>query len=275
MRIQFRRRTSLLVIAAVVVLAIVVVAVAAGGGDNVKKAQACVGKADVGITADSLVANPDGSKDKCVKVVGKVFRAEKDGNTSALQVWTKPESSEGNVIIGYKDGPELKDGDFVEAEGLSTGEFKGENAFGAKLKVPTLVAGSIKKVERGAAVAPAKKTLAVNQTQDKGGFTATVEKVEFGDNETRVYVKVKNATAAKYNFYGFNAKMVQAGTQVKVKSVYDADKSTEIPSDVLPNTEEDGILLFEKANPDQPVTIILEAVNTTDYAAQTYEFTAQ
>ncbi len=51
----------------------------------------------------------------------------------------------------------------------------------------------------------------MSKTQTQHGLSITIEKVEFADAETRVFVSVRNASSHNASFYDFNAKAVQHG----------------------------------------------------------------
>lgn len=260
-------KSSALLIGLLVVTLISVFAVSSVTSISYTDATKCASKS--GFTTNAFLEKPQ--KGSCVRVAGKVFRTESADGKTVWQVFTDPENSQGNVIVVIQGSSTIKNDDYVEATGVVKGEFEGENAFGATLKLPVILAGKAQKVDRSTALGDSKTVAQIDQTQDQQGVQITLEKVEYTDTETRAYVKIKNSSNQKINFYSFNAKFVQNGSQVKEKPVYD-DKESAIPSDIVANTEESGIVYFEVAKSNQAASLTLEAVTTSDYSQLLFTF---
>ena len=94
------------------------------------------------------------------------------------------------------------------------------------------------------AAAPTLKEIAVGQTQTQQGYSVTVDKVEFAETETRVYVTVNNGGDDNFHLYSFNAKLIQDNVQYEESPNYDADYP-EIESDLLPGATSTGVIVFE------------------------------
>jgi hypothetical protein len=133
--------------------------------------------------------------------------------------------------------------DIIHVKGVVKDIFEGENAFGAQLTAPAIVAESIEKADYQTAFAPAKETIDLNEEKNQHGYKLEVQKVEIADKETRVYVKVKNETGDKISFYSFNAKLIAGGKQLEEEMNYDANYP-EVQSDILPGVEAEGIIVF-------------------------------
>lgn len=222
------------------------------------------------ITAKMLTENPKAYQNKVVELTGRVFNTDKEGKDIAWQVWTDADKSEGNVILYYPGSSDIGNDDYVKFTGQVGGVFEGENAFGANINAPTIYVKSISKISRDEAVAPAIKTIAPNESQGQEGLTINLDRVEFADNETRVYVTVTNNSSSKASFYTFNAKLIQDTSQIKSKTIF--EDNDEIPSDIPAKTKESGKLYFEKADPSKPLAISFEAYTEANYKQLTYTF---
>jgi hypothetical protein len=250
-------------------LAVLLLAVTAlggcGGGDN----ESAATSADTTTTTTTIpaeaahtnadwatvFADPSAYKDESVELVGRVFSVERDGDVLALQVWMDPKNSEQNTIVGVKDPTLLvAEEDYVRVTGTVEGAYEGENAFGAKLTVPTIKADSVEVVDATAAAAPAYTTYGpVSSTQ--GGIRMVVTKIEAAPDETRVYVRVNNQSDADFSFYSSSAKLVANGRSIK--SSYSGDYE-EPASDVAAHSRTSGIILFEAIPQDASLRLILE-----------------
>ncbi|MDX5476605.1 MAG: DUF4352 domain-containing protein [Bacillaceae bacterium] len=191
-----------------------------------------------------MLSNPKNFKGSYVEYVGKVFTVEKDENGTYLQVWADPEKSDNNTIVAIQDPNfNVTDEDFIIIKGTVRDEFKGENAFGAELILPVIDAESYEVADYITAVSPTLHELAVNQGQDQHGYVVNVEKVEFGQKDTRVYVSIKNESDSTINFWSFDAKLVQGGKQLDVDYAWEANYP-ELQSDIRPGVTSEGILSF-------------------------------
>jgi hypothetical protein len=129
---------------------------------------------------------------------------------------------------------------------------EGENAFGATLETLGVDAESVEVVEDpSAALDPARKTVEVKQTQTDQGFSLTLRRVEFGEETTRAYVKVRNDASAMATLSTYDARIVQGSTQI------DADQSFEYvdlepQTELEPGVESEGVLTFGPADPAAP-----------------------
>lgn len=192
---------------------------------------------------DLLVSNPDSYRGATVEIVGKVFLTpERDGDGVYFQMWADPQNSEWNTVVAYADPSfRLKDGDYARVTGTVKGEFEGENAFGASVTVPAIVADSVSIVDATQAASPAERTLGKATWSEPGVASVTVERVEIASDETRVFLDVKNLGNHTFSLYSFEAKMIVDGTQ------YDSDTNFEYPelsSEVLPGASTSGVMVF-------------------------------
>jgi len=223
---------------------------------------------------DILNGDPEGYKGASVDIVGQVFLPpERDKDGVYFQMYADPKNAEWNTVVGYGDPAfRVKEDDFVRIQGTVAGKLEGENAFGANLTVPVVRADSIKMVDATAAASPAIKTLP-RQRQSQAGITVTVQKVEFAEDETRVFVAVKNGSSAKFSMYESEAKAVQRGRQYE--STYSGDYP-ELSSDLLPGAYTSGVVVFPKIRPNAGLDLHLEGssddYNVGDYGTLTWRF---
>lgn len=224
---------------------------------------------------DILASDPDAHKGANVDFVGRVFSVERDKDGVYLQVWQDPENSENNTIVGYEDsGFRVAEDDYVRVTGTVKGAYKGENAFGAELTVPAIVADTLRVVPATAAAPPALSTYG-KATYTQEGITVTIRKVEFAESETRVFVTVHNASGYNASVYDSSMKAVQRGRQ------YDPTFSTadypEISTDLLAGASTSGVVVFPKMNPNANLKLVVEVnsddTSAGDYGTLTYIFT--
>lgn len=212
----------------------------------------------------SLFTTPEKFKSHCAELIGKVFKVEYTDDGVAVQMWQDFKSCNNNIIVYVLDSDfKVKEDEFLKVTGIVGDVFEGENMMGAKITAPTITAREYSVVDYMEAAMPAKKTLDVNQTQTQYGYSVTVQKVEFADEETRVYVKVDNGGSDKFSLYSFNAKLVQNGKQYDEQSNFEADYP-EIQSDLLVGSSSEGIIAFP-AIKEEGFNLIFEAYSDNFY----------
>ncbi len=207
-----------------------------------------------------LYTNPDKFEGRTVTLSGQVFsEPEYDESGVYFQMFIDVENAEGNTIVAYPDPDfELESDDYVKLTGAVAGTFEGTNAFGGTVTAPQIIATELEKSSYAEVVAPALKTVELDDaTGTQYGYTVSVTKIEFAENETRVYVTVNNNGSDTFSLYSFDAKVIQDGKQYEEESNYDADYP-EVQSDLLPGATTEGIITFP-AMEQKDLQIVLEA----------------
>jgi len=201
-------------------------------------------KINKSLSFDAVNANPDAYKGEVVEWGGMVFSdPERDDSGVYLQMYYG-DSVDKAFVVGYKKPDfQVKSDDFLKVLGVVKGSFEGENAFGAKLKRTLIEAGYIEKSTRSAVASPAEMIAQVNKDNSQNGFTVTLEKVEIASDETRVFVRLKNDSSQKINFYTFDVKLTQGSKQFEHKILL--NNSEDLPSEILPGIEAKGVIVFD------------------------------
>ena len=194
---------------------------------------------------DTMFTSPNDFKGQYVKLTGMIFATpEYDDEGVYVQMFADPENSANNVIVKYANpNIKLNNGDYISIDGCIKGEFKGENAFGGDVLAPKIIADTLNIVSRNDVIAPTLKEISPNLSTDQSGYVVSVDKIEFAEKETRVYITVTNNTQAKFYFYDFNVKIIQDGTQYENEYTYD-ESIQELPSEILPGVSASGEIVF-------------------------------
>ena len=207
---------------------------------------------------DELYTNPDKFKGKYVKISGQVFsEPERDGEDIYFQMWHEPDKAEGNTIVKCTTDQKLRSEDYVIVDGEVSGSFEGENMVGGKVTAPQITATSVEVSDYITVIAPTIKEVVVDETQEQYGYTVTVQKIEFAENETRVYVAVTNNGSDTFSCYGFNSKIIQEGKQISSECNYFADYPS-IESELLKGASTEGIITFPALNPEAELELYIE-----------------
>lgn len=223
---------------------------------------------------DVLVSDPESWTGAEALFVGQVFTVERDSDGVYLQVYADPKNYEWNTVVLYGDPNfEVAQDDFVQVEGVVRGSFEGENALGGTVSAPLVDATRVEVVPATAAAAPASRTLR-RKVDNQYGITLQVKKVEFSDNETRVFVALSNRSGAKFNFYSYSALAISGGRQVE--STFSDIEYPEIADTIQTGARSSGVIVFPKMNPRKKLTLTFEGNSDNfdfgDFGTVTWKF---
>lgn len=223
---------------------------------------------------DAALSDADSYKGKYINIVGKVFSIDKDGDTVAMQAWYDVENAEQQFIVytSKEIASDVKEDDFIKADGKITGTFTGENYFGGEIKALMMEADTMEIGGYDEIYAPAESTKEIGETKDQHGVSVTLERVEFAKGEARVYVTVKNESGDTASIYTFNAKAVQDGKQFEHQDNYEAGYDGDI-GDVLDGASKEGVIRFKGLDPEKGFKLTLEAYSDNwDITLEDYAF---
>ena len=206
-----------------------------------------------------LYSDPDAHEGARVNVAGQLLERPEDYEDElAFQMFVDMENADWNTIV-YTDQTnlDLDSDDYVRVEGEVLGAFEGENAFGGSITAPSVQASKVSTISVGQAIDPAQKVVEVGQTLGDQGFEMTLDKIEFGEESTRAYVKMANNTGQGASFYTFDTKIQQGSTQVDYLDDYYDYYDEEPQSEIRPGVETEGVLPFGPVDPNEPFELIV------------------
>ena len=245
--------------------------------DSAGQASSIVSEAPAELTEaeiDQLYTDPGAFQGRRVTLTGRVFQSpEKDGNVMYFQIFTDIENSDRNTIIAYQSDESLVAvDDYVRVTGVVQGEDKGYNVFGGMISAPRILADSIEVISYIDAAAPTIKAVEPDGiTQDQYGYSITVNKVEFAEQETRIYVTIQNNGSSAFSVYSFNTKIVQNGKQYEEEMNFNADYP-EIQTDLQPGVSTEGVIVFPAID-QSDFQIIFEGYSENwDESIESYTF---
>lgn len=192
---------------------------------------------------NEVYTNANKYKGYHINIKGQVFQVMGDnGETKGIQIWLDPETCEQNLMIYYSTDVEVKQGDYISCSGYIDSVTKYKNAYDAELQVPLVFSSDLKLATYIDVMAPTLETIVPeNLKKESYGYTVSVDKVEFSEKETRVYVSATNN--GKATLYIGDSTIIQAGRQYKSTTNYDADYD-EIPYEIHKGSSSTGIIVF-------------------------------
>ena len=222
----------------------------------------------------SLFANPDSFKEKDIKIAGRMFNVmEQDSKGKYFQMMYNLNGEDQTVVVMCDlNSPDFIDGDYVLLSGKVLGQVIGQNAFGGDVRALAIQADMVTETDYATAINPAIKTVDVGLQIDQCGYVVVVDKVEFAENETRLYASVHNNGISTFSLSSYSTKIVQGSSQYEYEYNYDADYP-EIQTEVLPGVVSSGIICFPPMNPNESFTIYFDGYSDNwDEDIRTYQF---
>ncbi len=206
---------------------------------------------------ETLATDPEAHRGASVDVAGQVFgQVERDEDGTYWQMFVDPETSSFNVLVRSPDSElDVHSGDYVRVVGTVRGKFEGENLMGGTIVAPVIDAGSTEQTSVLATLHTPELIVPVGETDVQHDVGVTLEKIEVGPRETRVFVTVKNASNAKFYVSDIDAKLIQGDTQ------FDAEMRLEYPElqyELLPGVTSSGVVAFGKVRPTGSVRLAIE-----------------
>ena len=193
----------------------------------------------------SLYTNPENFKNHCVELTGVVFTTPEYTDTGVcVQMMADIKNYDKNTIVYIYDKDfRVEKDDYLRVVGIVGDPFEGKNAFGATITAPVVDAKEYEICSYADAASPTLKTVEVDQTETQFGYSVTVNKVEYAENETRIYMTVNNDGSDTFNVYSFDMKISQNGKQYEQQDNWDADYP-ELQSELLPGNSSEGVVTF-------------------------------
>lgn len=180
-----------------------------------------------------------------VNIKGQVFQVMGDnGTVKGIQIWLDPDSCEQNVMIYYNTDAEVKKGDYIICTGYISSVSEYKNAYGATMHAPSVISTDLKQATYIEVMAPTTDTFTPSGLkQEKYGYSLSVNKIEFSEKETRVYVTATNNGNNVFRIYSSSAVIVQSSKQYESTTNYEANYE-ELPYEIAKGASCSGIIVF-------------------------------
>ncbi|MGL5550581.1 MAG: hypothetical protein ACRDD4_12855 [Culicoidibacterales bacterium] len=195
---------------------------------------------------NKVYSNPDDYIGQYISLTGQVFGTpEFDDEGVYFQMWANPSSYDLNTVV-IVDDPSFKVqiDDYIKLEGVIIEKFEGENSFGGLITALQVITTSIEVSDYISVMSPTVlEVVQKDLVNIQNGVETRIDKVEFAENETRVYYSVTNNTAEKYSFYDYGLIAVQNGKQINSTLNWEAGYP-EVSGDILSGITVEGVIAF-------------------------------
>ena len=204
---------------------------------------------------DKAYASPDSYAGKYITIGGVVFgEPEIHEDQVYFQMYGDAVNNEKNTIVRFIGQIDVSAGDYVKVEGKIVGSTEYKNMLGGTLTALLIETKSVTESTYIECCSPTIKEVVLDKTIDQYGYAVTVNKIEFAEAETRLYLTVTNNGEDNFSVYPFKIKIVQNQKQYEYEFNFDADYE-ELQTDLLPDTSSSGIIVFPPMDPEMGLKI--------------------
>lgn len=148
-----------------------------------------------------LFSNPDAYKNRTIDIYGQVFNILGSDSGTVFQMYTDKEHNNFVIVVDPQQRTVNVD-DYVLVKGVIDGAYNGENRMGASLSCPRITASYVDPSSYVEAFSPTLKSVEPSGAKwSEDGLSLKIERVEFAEDETRVFVKLKNNSSESASLY--------------------------------------------------------------------------
>lgn len=226
----------------------------------------------------AVASDPDAYKGKYIKFCGMVSPVDEDENTYGLQVYLDTNYNDSVLVVVPKDiSPEpFSSDEYVKIDAKINGAYDGETVIGAESTWALLEAISIEKITYMEAFAPAIKEISPNISSEQNGLTVTVDKIEYADSETRIYLTISNNSEDTISYGAYSIRLIQDGQQIEQDTASESSYMGNYPQlsyDIAAGASTSGIVVFPAIDQTKDLQVIVPDVYSDNYEIEFTDFT--
>lgn len=221
-----------------------------------------------------IFTNPSAYKGLFVDLSGQIFiEPETNDGVLGFQMFADPNGSNNNVVVYYNGLMDLRSDDYVKLTGYICGEMTGTNAFGGEISALVIAATKLEKSSYVDIISPTiRKVDYSDKIINQSEYKIEVNKVEFAENQTRVYVTAYNDSTDDFNIYTYSVKAIQNGKQYEISdSSYDADLP-KLQTEIKGGVSSSGVLIFDAMEQTDFKLVIDSSSDNWDIRLDEYTF---
>lgn len=203
---------------------------------------------------EAVASNPDDYKGKYIKFYGLVSSIDKDDEKYGYQVYIDLDYNNSVLLEVPKKfvKDKINEDDYISVDAKIDGSYDGQTVMGVDSSWAYLEANSIEKTSYTESFGKANKTWEfTDKVSEQNGISVSVTKVEFAEEETRVYVTATNNSSDKFSLWSSSAIAIQNDQQYDQTYGNAYEQYEELSSDILPGASTSGVICFGKLDPAQ------------------------
>lgn len=211
---------------------------------------------------NELATSPDTWKGDHADIVGQLLDdPDQLGTDIAFQMYTSPDRTGVTALVrSTVPAFPLTSRSWVRVRGTVLGEMNGENAFGGSVRAVGIQASELAPSSAIDALPPPIRQVMGAGGGTQHGVTVSFDRVDFANDETRVFVTVRNHSNQEFTLLSNSAKAVQGSSQLDQE--FSLNDYPSLPTEILPGVTATGVVVFPPADPAAPLKIIMEGLSS-------------
>ena len=194
-----------------------------------------------------VVDNPDAYRGATVDLVGRVSTVQKsrDGQFRGIHVYADATNSQLETTIITRASLPLLPDDYVRARGVLEGTLQSGSTAGIELRGPVVIASLLRPATFVDAASPARQRLRA-KPYTVYNVTLTPYRIDFAADETRVFLRIKNATDYTIHYNATQSYLLNDGIRIRP---HPHRSYPQMPADLFPGSTATGVTTFRATTP--------------------------
>ena len=215
----------------------------------------------------TLAADPDRYIGSRVDLTGRVTARPggADGGAWRLQVEADTNKSETKLyVVVEADRLDIKTDDYIRFKGTLEDDPEKSRFEGAGEDLPFVRADDFRQIASHKVLAPTRRLVEPGVSESQFDVKVTVEKIEFAEEETRVYIQIDNGTEWTVRLNNNRMKLLQGAgeSDLLLDPAHDYER---LPADLPTGRSAAGILAFPPASYEEGSLQLTIGASTDDY----------
>ncbi len=210
-----------------------------------------------------------------VALTCKISSIETMDGFIAIEAYADIENEENPIIIIYPFDapPDVEVGNYIRATGYIYGHIDYTNIHGEDVSSQSIIAAEVFEVFPMDTASPILKTIDVDKEITQNAHKVKVDKVEFTENQTRVYITATNDTNDIVSLFTSTSVIIQGTREYESLLIYDYD-SSELQLELTKGSSVSGTLFYPGINTETDFSFVIEVFyeNYDDVDIDEYTF---
>jgi len=223
---------------------------------------------------EKVYISPEDYKGKYIKVSGRLCQDSKIREDEIyFEMYADPHGYSKMTEVYYWGDDSFELDDVVTVDGKIKGSHVYTDIYGNEIVALMIESDNVIKGNYIDCFSPTIKEVVIDETINQYGYAFTINKIEYAEDETRLYVMITNVGDAELNVSQNRIIIVQNQKQYKYQYNQFA-KYESIETRLYPDTITSGVVTFPPMNPEESVKIYCEAycVDIENVKLETYIF---
>jgi hypothetical protein len=194
-----------------------------------------------------VVDNPDAYRGATVDLVGRVVTVQKSRDAQFRGIHVYADATNGQLettIITRASLPLLPD-DYVRARGILEGTLQSGSTAGIDVRGPVIIASQLRPATFVDAASPARQRLRA-KPYTVYNVTLTPYRIDFAADETRVFLRIRNATDYTIHYNVAQSYLLNDGIRLRP---HPHRSYPQMPADLFPGSTATGVTTFRATTP--------------------------